>query len=90
MGIRIRWSEILRQYTGSPGIVDVEGDTVGACLEDLIIQYPYIKKWLFDNQGRLLVLITINNERIICGSGSLDTKVKEGDELYLHVILGGG
>ena len=90
MRIRIRWSEILRQYTGSPGIIDVEGDTVGGCLEFLVTQYPYVKQWIFDKKGKLLVLITINDERTIYGSGSLDTNVKDGDELLLHVILGGG
>ena len=90
MGIRIRWSEILRQYTASPGRVDVEGNTVGACLEYLITQYPNTTKWIFDDQGSLRVLITINSKKTVYGSGSLDIKVKDGDEIYLHVILGGG
>ena len=91
MSIRIRMTELLRQYTSSRGIVEVNGNTVGECLDDLIRQYSGAKKQLFDRNGVLLVLIRVNNEETaIHHREGLSRPVTDGDELYLYLVLGGG
>jgi hypothetical protein len=90
MSIRIRLSELLREYTLSQGIVEVNGDTILDCIKDLIRQYPGAGKWLFDSEGRLLVLITINQENFKITRERLNDKVKDGDEIFLYMSLGGG
>ena len=90
MSIRVKMTELLRQYTNSQGTVEVNGSTVSECLDDLIRQYPDTKKWLFDRNGILLVLIRINEETTIRHRESLNRPVADDDELYLFLILGGG
>ena len=81
---------LLREYTKSLGIVTVNGNTVGDCLDDLIRQYPDTKRWLFDRNGILLAFIRINDTKIIRNKENLASPVKEGDELHLFTALGGG
>lgn len=90
MSIKITIPQLLREYTKSQGIVEVNGNTVGECLDDLIRQYPDTKRWLFDRNGVLLVLIRINEDETIRHRKGLNKPVKNGDELYIFNILGGG
>jgi len=90
MSIRLMLSELLREYSGGKGILDVNGNTVAECLQDLIRQYPLAKKWIFDSEGRLLVLITKNEESSLINQDRLNTPAKDGDELFLFMTLGGG
>ena len=90
MSIKIKIPQLLREYTKSQGIVAVNGNTVGECLDDLIRQYPDTKRWLFDRNGVLLVLVRINEDVIIRHRKGLNKPVKKGAELHMFNILGGG
>ncbi len=90
MSIRIILSELLREYTSARGIVEVKGDTVLDCLKDLIRQYPGTANWLFDREGRLLVLITVNQAKTALNIERLNDRVSDGDQLFLYMTLGGG
>ena len=91
MGVHIKMAALLRQYTDCPGMAEVNGSTVGECLDDLIRQCPQTKNWLFDRNGTLLVFIRINNEdTAIHHRDDLSRPAKNGDELYLYLLLGGG
>ena len=88
MTIKIKVSQILRQFTKDRDTVEVNGSTVGECLDDLVRQFPDIKKWLFDKNGILLVLIFTDGETIY--QKDLNRPVADGDELHLILIVGGG
>jgi len=88
MTIKIKVSHILRQFTKDQDTVEVNGGTVGECLDDLARQFPDIKKWLFDKNGILLVLILTDGETIY--QKDLNRPVADGDELHLILIVGGG
>jgi len=88
MTIKIKVSHILRQFTKDQDTVEVNGSTVGECLDDLARQFPDIKKWLFDKNGILLVLILTDGETIY--QKDLNRPVADGDELHLILIVGGG
>lgn len=91
MGVTIKMTGLLREYTKSRGIIEVNGRTVGECLDDLIRQYPDTIKWLFDRNGVLLVLIRINNEdTAIHHREGLNRPITDGDEMNLYLVLGGG
>jgi len=80
--------QILRQFTEDRDTVEVSGSTVGECLDDLVRQFPETKKWLFDKNGILLVLILIDGEAVY--QKGLNKPVVDGDELHLIRIVGGG
>lgn len=88
MSVKIKVSQVLRQFTKNRDTVEVNGGTVGECLDDLIRQFPDTKKWLFDKDGRLLALMLISGETI--HQKELDRPVAGGDELHLVLIFGGG
>jgi len=79
-----------RPLTGNRQVVDVEGDTVGNCLQDLIRQYPGMKEKLFDKQGKLMDTIEIYLNLESAYPDELKKPVRPGDEIHLTVLLAGG
>ncbi len=90
MSTRIHLYSSLRRYADDRSIVEVNGATVGECLEDLVRQYPSLAPMLFDETGQSLdkVFISINLESAY--REKLDAPVKENDDLYLILIVAGG
>lgn len=88
MGIKIKLGEILRQFTENQDNVEVDGSTVGECLDNLTRQFPDIKKKLFDKNGILLVSILIDGETVY--QKDLTRPVADGDKLHLILVVGGG
>jgi len=90
MAIKIVIPSYLQPFANNSKTVEVNGSTVGGCLNNLAKQFPDIKKMIFNKNGRLLnyVGIYINGEDAY--PGELDKPVKDGDELHLLYIIGGG
>ena len=89
MSIKIDVSH-LRQYTDDQQTVEINGSTVGQCLDHLIKQYPSIEQQLFDEDGKLHNEIDIFINREFLHSEDLDKLVKDGDELHIAFLIGGG
>lgn len=70
--------------------VQVEGTTVGECLQNLIEQYPKLKPDLYNKDGRLHSDIIIYINKTMTYPDQLDKPVQDGDELSLSVLIGGG
>ena len=70
--------------------VEVNGNTVGQCLNHLITMSPRIKKVLFDKHGKLLDYIEIYVNKETAYPEKLNKSVKDGDELHICIIIGGG
>ena len=81
-------SPTLQQFTESQNVIEVSGGTVAKCLDNLIRQFPDIKKRLFDKDGNLLALVLIGTETI--QGKDLNKSVVDGDGLSLITVLGGG
>lgn len=81
----------LRSYTEGSSEVELQGDTVSAILEDLIIQYPAIQPHLFNGSGDLRPFVNLflgeDNVKDLKG---LDTDLKEDDRLLLIPSIAGG
>ncbi len=79
-----------RQFTNGLEAVAVEGRTVGECLNQLTRQFPGMEKALFVNRGRLLNNIEVLLNQVSAYPDELVKPVKDGDEIYLIVMLAGG
>ena len=90
MSKKIHLFSDLRNYTGNRSVIEVEGDTVGECLEDLTRQFPKIDKLLFKPDGIVSprIFISINKKSFQCEERN--KPVKSGDEIYLGLIIDGG
>jgi len=80
----------MRPFTNKMEVVEVNGSTVGKCLNHLVEQFPGIKGQLFSKNGTLFenIIISINGESAY--PEQLVKPVKEGDELNILLIIGGG
>ena len=90
MSIKINLHQTHRQYAGGKEIVDVNGNTVGECLRDLVSQYPELEKEIFDKKGNLLSVLEIYLNGASAYPDELKREVKDGDEIHLLTMLAGG
>jgi len=90
MGLKIVIPSYLQSFTNTMETAEVKGSTVGECLDNLTKQFPSIEKMLFAKNGKLLnyVGIYINGEDTYLDE--LVKPVRDGDELHIQYIIGGG
>ncbi len=87
MSIIVMIPRPLHQYSGGQKAVEVTGDTVALCLEDLTAQFPALKKKVYNEQGEIAHYIHISlNEK----KASAQEPVKDGDELSILLAIAGG
>lgn len=81
----------LRYYTNGQAEVQVQGDNVGAALNDLIAQFPTLKPHLYNGDGQLRPFVNLflgeNNIKDLQG---LETPLNEQDRLLLIPSIAGG
>jgi len=70
--------------------IEVEGNTVGECLNYLIEKHPSLKADLFNRDGRLHHDIVIYLNKASTYPDQLGKTVSDGDELSISVLIGGG
>ena len=88
MSIQVRLNVPLQKLAGEKERVEVTGNTVKECLDDLIKRLPGSEKDIFDKDGYLRPLILINNSHF--PQDELDREVKDGDELWIINMMHGG
>lgn len=90
MSVKVKISSMFQTATGGAKMVEVSGSTVGECLKDLVRQYPDLERMLFDEKDRLPseVVIFVNEEST--PQDGLSRPVKNGDEIYPMILIGGG
>lgn len=90
MSIKINIASYLQPSTNNMEVVEVNGSTVGECLNHLVMQFPSIGKDVYDENGKLhdYVAIFINGES--AHPDELAKPVKGGDELHILYIISGG
>jgi molybdopterin converting factor small subunit len=75
---------------GSKETTETVGSTVGECIEQLISQYPALRKLVFYKDGQLQTFIEIYVNRKSAYPGELSRKVEDGDEIHLTLTIAGG
>ena len=90
MSVRIKLHRSLSKLADGQATVEVNGDTVGRCLEQLATRFPQLKKKLFENDGELsrMLEVYVNGESIY--PEELATEVEDGDELDTALRISGG
>jgi len=80
----------MKSFTNNMEAVEVKGITVGECLNHLFKQFPGMKKQLFSKNGNLFenIIISVNGESAY--PKQLTKPVKDGDELNILLLIGGG
>jgi len=90
MSVRVKIHQTLRHLTNGQGTVEVNGNTVGECFYDLVQQFPGMKTRLFDKKGKFLNYVDIYVNLESSYPEELTKPVKDGDELSITIIIGGG
>ena len=90
MSLKVNIPVFLQHYTNDVKVAEVNGNTVGECLDDLAKQFPGIEKELFDEDGELDVYIDIYVNKDSAYPEELKKPVKDGDELSIIFIVSGG
>lgn len=94
MRIKIVIPPGLRVFTDDKGEIEVGGDTVGECLENLAALFPMIGKTIFFQKGELFnfghnkVSIYLNGEDAY--PDELGRPVKDGDTIHILYSISGG
>ena len=90
MSIKMNIPSYMKPFTNNMKVVEVNGNTVGECFKHLVKQFPRIKKQLFSKHGELFeyIIISVNGESAY--PEQLTKPVKDGDELNIVLIIGGG
>ena len=90
MSVKVHIRPILYKHCDNLVIAEVDGDTVGQCLNHLVRQFTGIEKELFGKDGKLLsyVSIFVNGESVY--PEDLARPVKDGDEIHVVPMVQGG
>ncbi len=90
MGVKINIHQNLRHLTKDLSTVEVNGKTVGECLNDLISQFPSIRRYIFGKDNRLLNYVDVYVNLESSYPLELAKPVSDGDELDITLIIAGG
>jgi len=70
--------------------IDVSGDAIGECLNDLVKKYPQFKQKLFTQRGKLRNGTQIFLNEKDAYPEPLFRPVHDGDKIYIfNIVLGG-
>lgn len=90
MSIKVDIPSYLQSLTGNMEVVEIAGSTVGECLSQLVKQFPDVEKMLFARNGKLFDYVGIYINKEDAYPDELARAVKDGDELKILYIIGGG
>jgi molybdopterin converting factor small subunit len=90
MGIKLNIHKTHRRHTEGLESFEVEGKTVGECLEKLVETFPGMREALFRGQGELRNEIEIYLNLESAYPDELKKPVKAGDEIFITLMLAGG
>jgi len=90
MSVNVELSSFFGRYTDNHLHIKVEGSTTGECLDDLIRQFPKLKRLLFDKYGNFHhgYDLFVNGESVY--PMGLKKPVKDGDKMNVVFIIQGG
>jgi sulfur-carrier protein len=89
MSILVRIPSPLRQYTEQQSEVAMEGNTVGAVLENLKLRFPEASTRFFSTRTARFMNLYLN-DKDVRSLKDLDTPVEEKDVLSIVFAIAGG
>ncbi len=90
MSVTVHLHQSQRLLAGGRASVKVEGNTVGACLADLIRQYPGLEESLFEGPAELKRNVEIYLNLESAYPDELAKPTQDDDDIHLTLILSGG
>ncbi len=87
MSIKINIHKTHRQFTNGLGIGEVDGNTVIACLNNLVKQYPDMEKVLINSMSNLVNFIEIYGNLKSAEPNELAKQVKDGDNIHITLNI---
>lgn len=90
MSTKINIPAYLQPYVGGNEAVEVPGGTVAECLDHLVEQHPGMSTMLYTQEGRLFDYVSIYVNGEFAQADDLARPVRNGDELHILYIIGGG
>ena len=90
MSIKVKLPLLLSKFANGQEIVEIAGYNPIECTHNLVVRFPNLKRWLYDKQGELRpqIWFFIDGERI--HADELSNPLKDDDELFILLALGGG
>ena len=91
MAVTVRIPTVLRKHTGGDAVVEGQGDTITALLDDLRSRHTGLADAITAEDGSLAGFINVylNDEDIRYLDGA-DTALRDGDEISLLPAVAGG
>jgi molybdopterin converting factor small subunit len=90
MSVQVELSSMFGLYTENKLNIDVQGKTIKECLNDLVRQFPDLKKVLLNQEGNL----QNTYEYYVNGESSfprdMNKPLKDGDKLNVVYVIHGG
>jgi molybdopterin converting factor small subunit len=80
----------LQYLTDGAQFVEVRGATVGECLENLVEQFPLVRKLLFNQNDELFGHIDVYVNGVSTFPRELARPVQEGDKITMLYLITGG
>jgi molybdopterin converting factor small subunit len=90
MAVKVHIHTTHRRFTNGLEVVEVAGNTVSECLNQLIKQFPGMEKALFAKKDKLLNIVEVYVNHVSAYPNELVKPVKDGDEIHLVIMLAGG
>lgn len=90
MSITIEIPSYLQTFVNNLETLQVEGDTIGTCLHQLVTQLPPIEEKLFTRDQKLHPYVGIYINREDAYPDELTKPVKDGDQILILYVIGGG
>jgi len=90
VSVKINIHPSLLHLTEDQEVVEVSGNTVGQCFQQLTAKFPEIKEWLFEKDGKLSKYIDVYVNQESSYPEELAKPVNDGDELNIIMTIAGG
>lgn len=90
MSVMVKLPPVLQVFSGGIEALEVNGRTVGECLNQLEARSPGIMESLLDRQGKLLRVFGIYLNSDGLQPVEMDSPVRDGDEIVILNFLMGG
>ena len=90
MTVEFNIPQFWQHLTDNVKVAEVDGGTVGECIEELMNRFPQLEDMLLDKDGKLPRLLNVYINKESAFPEELDKPVHEGDELHIMYTLVGG
>ena len=90
LSIQVYLHKTHREYVDDLESVEVTGQTVGECLQDLVRRYPKMAPALFDGSEKLHRTVEVYLNMQSTFPEELAKPTKSGDVIHITLLLAGG